>query len=202
MNACNSILPFNDVKYGCTAFVDWNLTGNGLSYCSASNTFHHFYASLQAPNGQWHEMNDSTVTMVSPQHILKQQAYILFYSKVQAPSPNGSSARHSETAITMEGRGHSNGLRTSYSSSDDLGEAVSADERALLQVRAASKLLPTARSSSSIEESECDSTQKGEQEMEDVDMSMRYVDRETRLKRKYSWAVKPFRSVPTGALLR
>ena len=27
-------------------------------------------------------------------------------------------------------------------------------------------------------------------------MSMRYVDRETRLKRKYSWAVKPFRSVP------
>ena len=45
-------------------------------------------------------------------------------------------------------------------------------------------------------EVECNNTDKGEKEMEEVDMSMRYVDRETRLKRKYSWAVKPFRSVP------
>jgi hypothetical protein len=145
-------------------------------------------------------MNDSTVTMVSPQHILKQQAYILFYSKVQAPSPNGSTSHHSESDVTREGTGHSNGFRTSNSFQDDLGEAISAEERALLQARAALKLLPTARSSSSIDETECDSTQKGEQVMEDVDMSMRYVDRETRLKRKYSWAVKPFRSVPTHAL--
>jgi hypothetical protein len=148
-------------------------------------------------------MNDSTVTMVSPQHILKQQAYILFYSKVQAPSPNGSTTHHSESDVTREGKGHSNGFRTSTSSQDDVGEAISAEERALLQARAALKLLPTARSSSSIssiEESECDSTQKGKQVMEDVDISMRYVDRETRLKRKYSWAVKPFRSVRTCAL--
>ena len=141
-------------------------------------------------------MNDSTVTMVSPQHVLRQQAYILFYSKVQTVSLNGSSTRHNDADVTHEGRVHANGIRSSNNSSDDLGEAVSAEERSVLQAGAASKVLPTARSSSSMTEVECNNTDKGEQEMEEVDMSMRYVDRETRLKRKYSWAVKPFRSVP------
>ena len=38
-------------------------------------------------------MNDSTVTMVSPQHVLRQQAYILFYSRVQPVVPESKSSR-------------------------------------------------------------------------------------------------------------
>lgn len=136
-------------------------------------------------------MNDSTVTMVSPQHVLKQQAYILFYSKVQAASTNGSSVPHTEPDFIHK-EGHSNGFRSSNNSSDDVGEAVSVED--LLLARAASKVPATARSSSSILACESDNTQKGEQEAVEEDVtSMRYIDRETRLKRKYSWAVKPFR---------
>lgn len=36
---------------------------------------------MQAPNGQWYEMDDEDVTAVTVQHVLRQQAYILFYSK-------------------------------------------------------------------------------------------------------------------------
>ena len=46
----------------------------------------HYYAFVKASNGCWYLMNDSCVSQVSIDTVLKQHAYILFYSKkVNAP---------------------------------------------------------------------------------------------------------------------
>ena len=42
----------------------------------------HYVAFIKAPNGQWYEMNDSQVSGTSINKVLKQQAYVLFYTKV------------------------------------------------------------------------------------------------------------------------
>lgn len=42
----------------------------------------HYIAYVKAPNGQWHEMNDSTVSVVSINKVLQAQAYVIFYTKV------------------------------------------------------------------------------------------------------------------------
>jgi len=34
---------------------------------------------VQAANGQWHEMNDTTVSVTNIGKVLAQQAYVLFY---------------------------------------------------------------------------------------------------------------------------
>jgi len=41
----------------------------------------HYVAYVLAPNGVWNEMNDSTVTPVTVQKVLSQQAYICFYTR-------------------------------------------------------------------------------------------------------------------------
>lgn len=160
-------------------------------------------------------MNDSTVTTVSPQHVLKQQAYILFYSKDVDIPLNGAS--HSGGVIG----GHSQGVDESsvrpkdFKSSnhsngsigvgvgvggDDLGESLTDKEKAaLLALSHAHKVASSSPSSSSSQcqsQSELDSEAAGGDRGDESEcISMIYVDRETRLKRKYSWAVKPFRCV-------
>ena len=41
----------------------------------------HYVAYVKAANGQWHEMNDATVTLTSIQKVINQQCYILFYTQ-------------------------------------------------------------------------------------------------------------------------
>ena len=41
----------------------------------------HYIAFVKAPNKQWLEMNDSTVSVVSVNRVLAAQAYLLFYSR-------------------------------------------------------------------------------------------------------------------------
>ena len=177
-----------------------------------------YITSSQAPNGQWHEMNDSTVTIVSPQHVLKQQAYILFYSKdVDIPS-NGTSHSGGAGVVHSQGDGvtgrpkesksssHLNGnsdvtLSVSVSvSGDDLGEALTVKEKSALSLSMLSHIHNVASSSSSSSHSRSQSEPNSEDVGGDIGnesecSNMIYVDRDTRLKRKYSWAVKPFRCV-------
>ena len=161
-------------------------------------------------------MNDSTVTIVSPQHVLKQQAYILFYSKDVDVSLNGSSHGGSvgvgasqgeegaERQKDMKSSSHLNGSSsvTMSMTGDDLGEALTVKEKSDLSLVALSHVHKVASSSSS--SSQPQSQSQSELDSEDVcgDIgdeyqcsNMIYVDRDTRLKRKYSWAVKPFRCV-------
>ena len=183
-------------------------------------------------------MNDNTVTLVSPQHVLKQQAYILFYSKEQNDTSNGiikkdlpheilkSGARgfQRDATSSSSSSGSSSGSSSSSSSSgggggggsngsniDDEGEMLSPAEvaqvqctqqaRTQIQTHTALKT-DAARSSSSLppfafktetetetEEDNEDLLLNGEGEGEGEDS----VGCEIRLKKKCSWAVKPFR---------
>ena len=208
-----------------------------------------FFPFLQASNGQWHEMNDSTVTMVSPQHVLKQQAYILFYSKVQPIVPvNDPKDSKTASAVVNGVVGGVNGVVSTKSSNskvdsssgsyiDDLGESLTVEELELAhsrEITQKTKLTEMAEkahvvtsnsshsSSSSASSSEdeksilnqgegsdeeeleecrmngIDGKKEGkrggkEGENEDECTNMLYDNCTTRLKKKYSWAVKPFR---------
>lgn len=55
---------------------------------------------MQAPNGQWCEMDDEDVTPVTAQHVLRQQAYILFYSKKVSVRNTPEESMHGKTDIT------------------------------------------------------------------------------------------------------
>lgn len=46
----------------------------------------HYYAFGKGSNGTWAEFNDSDVSQSGVERVLKQQAYMLFYTKVQSPS--------------------------------------------------------------------------------------------------------------------
>lgn len=194
---------------------------------------------LQASNGQWHEMNDNTVTLVSPQHVLKQQAYILFYSKEQNDTSIGvikkdlpdeilkSGARGFQRDASSSSSGSGSSSSSSRSSSysggggggsngsniDDEGEMLSPAEVAQVQctqqartqthialktdaARSSSSLPPFAFKTETETETEEDNEDlllngdgdgDGEGEGEDS------VGCEIRLKKKCSWAVKPFR---------
>uniref|UniRef100_A0A8C5LQF3 Ubiquitin carboxyl-terminal hydrolase 36 n=1 Tax=Leptobrachium leishanense TaxID=445787 RepID=A0A8C5LQF3_9ANUR len=41
----------------------------------------HYYCYIKASDGQWYEMNDSTVRPATVSEVLKQQAYLLFYTR-------------------------------------------------------------------------------------------------------------------------
>ncbi|TRY78950.1 hypothetical protein DNTS_018828 [Danionella cerebrum] len=45
----------------------------------------HYYCYIKASNGQWYQMNDSSVTLSDTRTVLNQQAYLLFYIR----SPDG-----------------------------------------------------------------------------------------------------------------
>ena len=167
---------------------------------------------LQASNGQWHEMNDNTVTLVSPQHVLNQQAYILFYSKDQSHIPNGATKTNiPDDTLKPGARGFQRDPSSSSSSSssnnggssgsniDDEGEMLSPAEQAAIQrtqaqartqialitdVALSSSSLPPFMSLTEIEEDS--------EELNGEDSTNSIIS-EIRLKKKCSWAVKPFR---------
>eukprot|EP00602_Paraphysomonas_sp_CaronLab_P010687 CAMPEP_0185038222 /NCGR_PEP_ID=MMETSP1103-20130426/33611_1 /TAXON_ID=36769 /ORGANISM="Paraphysomonas bandaiensis, Strain Caron Lab Isolate" /LENGTH=794 /DNA_ID=CAMNT_0027576553 /DNA_START=86 /DNA_END=2470 /DNA_ORIENTATION=+ len=61
----------------------------------------HYVAFVKASNGQWYEMDDSTVSQTSIKTVLKQQAYILFYVKSAPPlskPPTPPKSRENELA--------------------------------------------------------------------------------------------------------
>ncbi|KAJ7984932.1 hypothetical protein DPEC_G00359880 [Dallia pectoralis] len=43
----------------------------------------HYYCYVKANNGQWDEMNDSSVSVSDIRSVCNQQAYVLFYLKLQ-----------------------------------------------------------------------------------------------------------------------
>lgn len=106
-------------------------------------------------------MNDSTVTVVTPQHVLKQQAYILFYSKIQPNAPVDTlkkdlNLKFESPAINTNGTSKSTLAESSSSSSnrnksdissnidDELDFGVSLNTEELLALTIAKeKLAPT-----------------------------------------------------------
>jgi len=63
-----------------TALVRYELAGVVVHHGDSSHSGH-YVAFVKAPNGNWYEMNDTHVSSTTLQNVLKQKAYILFYSK-------------------------------------------------------------------------------------------------------------------------
>ncbi|XP_045346889.1 ubiquitin carboxyl-terminal hydrolase 36 isoform X2 [Leopardus geoffroyi] len=63
----------------------------------------HYYCYVKASNGQWYQMNDSSVRSSNIKVVLNQQAYVLFYMQIPGSkkSPDGSLPR---TASSAPGR--------------------------------------------------------------------------------------------------
>jgi Ubiquitin carboxyl-terminal hydrolase len=62
----------------------YNLTGV-LVHSGNSCSSGHYYSYVEAPNGSWYCMNDSSVQQVSIGKVLGQNAYMLFYASAEAP---------------------------------------------------------------------------------------------------------------------
>lgn len=63
----------------------------------------HYYSFIRASNHMWYCMNDESVSQVSLNTVLRQKAYILFYSAVpSAPAPATPSACDMEAVINVE----------------------------------------------------------------------------------------------------
>ena len=190
-------------------------------------------------------MNDNTVTLVSPQHVLKQQAYILFYSKEQSDNSNGmtkkdlpdeilkSGARGFQRDASGSSSSSSSGSSGSSSSSgngsgsgggsggggggnngsniDDEGEMLSQAEIAQVQHTQQARTqththtalkTDAARSSSSLPPFAFKTETETENDEDNEDLLLNgeaedSVSCEIRLKKKCSWAVKPFRYIRT-----
>lgn len=55
----------------------------------------HYYAMVKSPDGQWFKMNDTSVIKCSlVKHVLKEQAYILFYRKQMSDMSGDGSDEH------------------------------------------------------------------------------------------------------------
>lgn len=80
-------IPYNNSgrnsKDGQTA--PYELTGVVVHHGHSTHSGH-YIAYVKAPNGQWHEMNDSSVSIASVKKVLQAQGYLLFYTRV--PSAN------------------------------------------------------------------------------------------------------------------
>ena len=164
-------------------------------------------------------MNDSTVTMVSPQHVLKQQAYILFYSKVPPPIPESKSSHiehmkkgennknGNEPTITdlklseKNSNGSSNSKDSNIKSNsdsyiDDLGESLNPEELAGI---ARNHLEMMTKRNITNQQTNV-KMENGSSVENAVDYEVNYdssflkdEEIETRLIKIKSWAVKPFR---------
>ena len=56
-----------------------------LVHAGSSSNSGHYYCFVKAATGTWVEMDDEVVSPVSEKTVLKQQAYLLFYSRKNAP---------------------------------------------------------------------------------------------------------------------
>lgn len=172
-------------------------------------------------------MNDSTVTVVTPQHVLKQQAYILFYSKLQPPTPVEVSVKNEVQkqivsssgeikSIVVDNGSSNRNISSSGSNIDDSDFGVSLSPEELISLTTATKKLPSATTASITAGRvpngfsaliELDETQK-KRKLSDSSVSldvhdnndeegvnMRYDASTTRLRIRYSWALKPLRFV-------
>ena len=53
-----------------------------LVHLGSSTHSGHYYSFVKSPNSTWYRMDDDSVSAVSSQQVLRQQAYMLFYTRV------------------------------------------------------------------------------------------------------------------------
>jgi hypothetical protein len=170
-------------------------------------------------------MNDSTVTVVTPQHVLKQQAYILFYSKLQPPTPLAASIKtesqkqivratvsssDENKSIGIDSSGNKGSSSSNIDDESDFGVSLSPEE--LISLAAATVESTSLKNKGNISNGlntliELDEAHKKRKlsssslSIEEYDnnnvggINMRYDASTTRLRIKYSWALKPLRFV-------
>eukprot|EP01130_Rhizamoeba_saxonica_P018447 TRINITY_DN9238_c0_g1_i1.p1 TRINITY_DN9238_c0_g1~~TRINITY_DN9238_c0_g1_i1.p1 ORF type:complete len:482 (-),score=72.62 TRINITY_DN9238_c0_g1_i1:435-1880(-) len=63
----------------------YNLYGVLVHQGTSSNSGH-YYSYVKAPNGNWYQMNDDSVRQVKSNEVLRQNAYMLFYSRDYEPN--------------------------------------------------------------------------------------------------------------------
>ncbi|CAM9919842.1 unnamed protein product [Lampetra fluviatilis] len=72
----------------------------------------HYYCYVKASNGQWYQMNDSHVSLSNIKVVLNQQAYVLFYIRVQdakKPGDGGLAPQGNETPARAMAAGQHGG---------------------------------------------------------------------------------------------
>jgi len=86
-----------------------SLTGNNVQYRLYGVLVHlgytshsgHYYSYVRAPNGhQWFKADDSSVSAVSANDALTQNAYILFYSKISNPATTTTTTNDNSNAVS------------------------------------------------------------------------------------------------------
>ena len=124
---------------GNSAAKKYRLVGVVVHHGHSSHSGH-YVAYVRGPNEQWYHMNDSQVSVVSLKNVLRQQAYILFYSarggtQTESTGPGTEKTPkkrniEQESASKKAGRGEGG---SSVGSEQDMGEPV--DERAVAEMR-------------------------------------------------------------------
>jgi hypothetical protein len=80
-------VPFNNSGRSNkdASIANYELTGVVVHHGHSTHSGH-YIAYVKAPNGQWHEMNDSSVSIASMKKVLQAQGYLLFYTRIPNPS--------------------------------------------------------------------------------------------------------------------
>uniref|UniRef100_A0A4W5KXK4 Ubiquitin carboxyl-terminal hydrolase n=1 Tax=Hucho hucho TaxID=62062 RepID=A0A4W5KXK4_9TELE len=87
---CLDLRPFMSQSHGePQVYVLYAVLVHSGFSCHAG----HYYCYVKASNGQWHQMNDSSVSVSDIRSVLNQQAYVLFY--IRSPDlKNGGDYNH------------------------------------------------------------------------------------------------------------
>jgi hypothetical protein len=176
--------------------VNYQLTGVVVHHGHSTHSGH-YVAYVKGINGQWLEMNDSTVTVVSPNRVLSQQAYILFYTKIASKQDDGAEVKvtkglrevnikdESANKISLnEDIIQNKSLKIDKIS--DIGEVV---PHSLVSVKPVS-VSSVSNSSNRIKNDDSDLEDESEDEM---DIKDKLAYRNTRLPPRSSWMISPHR---------
>uniref|UniRef100_A0A8C7TFZ2 Ubiquitin carboxyl-terminal hydrolase n=1 Tax=Oncorhynchus mykiss TaxID=8022 RepID=A0A8C7TFZ2_ONCMY len=91
---CLDLRPFMSQSHGePQVYVLYAVLVHSGFSCHAG----HYYCYVKASNGQWHQMNDSSVSVSDIRSVLNQQAYVLFYISITCVSKmksNGGDYNH------------------------------------------------------------------------------------------------------------
>lgn len=96
----------------------------------SSISYGHYYAVVRARNGAWYECNDASVSPLSEERALRQQAYMLFYSRV----PVDRKAKKTRDAAAVRGVpfGPSRPVPRAVEAGQPVGEELTDEQVAVL----------------------------------------------------------------------
>jgi ubiquitin C-terminal hydrolase len=116
----------------------YHLSGVVVHHGGSSHSGH-YVAYVHGPNGQWYEMNDSMVSAVSVKKVLKQQAYILFYTGTAKNADKSSTEKigEEERGLFERRKDKMEEKKMDKKLTNDVGVAMDGDDLAKLRKKQA-----------------------------------------------------------------